>query len=53
MTDNRIPTKPNIVCLISNIREIALRNEQTRIDFENKNALTDCDYASIIGLSKA
>jgi len=43
--------RTDIACLISNIRDIALRNANTRIDFENKSALSDCDYASIIDLS--
>ncbi|XP_033725099.1 uncharacterized protein LOC117315068 [Pecten maximus] len=44
--------RTDIINLISSIREIAIRHEKTRIDFDNVNALTESDYVNLTGLSK-
>ncbi|XP_033756201.1 uncharacterized protein LOC117338945 [Pecten maximus] len=44
--------RTEIFSLIDNVRAIAIRNEQKRIDFDDPNSLTDGDYVSLTGLSK-
>lgn len=44
--------KSDIFSLISNIRDVALRNDKYRIDFDSDTGLQDSDYLSLTGISK-
>lgn len=44
--------KTELLALITDIRSIALKNENLRIDFDNKNTLKDSDFLNLTGITK-
>ena len=49
---NTFFNKSDILSLITNIRAIAIRNDKYRIDFDNKNTLSDAEYQTLTGITK-
>lgn len=44
--------KTELLALITDIRTIALKNENMRIDFDNNSVLKDSDFLNLTGISK-